>query len=158
VPEIVFFAIKIGFVALLWLAVLFVVLAVRADLFGPRPARAGVDRGRPARAAKPPKAPKGERGRARTLLVTEGALTGTRITLGTAAITVGRAEDSTLVIADDFASSRHARFSPRGEQWLVEDLGSTNGTYLDRDKVTGPTLVPNGVPVRIGKTTVELRG
>ncbi len=159
-PEIVFFAIKIGFVALLWLAVLFVVLAVRADLFGPRPARAGArtDRSRPARTPKPPKAPKGERGRARTLLVTEGGLTGTRISLGSVAITVGRAEDSTLVIADDFASSRHARFSPRGEQWLVEDLGSTNGTYLDRDKVTGPTLVPIGVPVRIGKTTVELRG
>jgi hypothetical protein len=159
VPEIVFFAIKVGFVALLWLAVLFVVLAVRADLFGARPARADADRARTPRVKQPraAKQPKGARGRARVLLVTEGGLTGTRITLGTGAITVGRAEDSTLVIADDFASSRHARFSPRGEQWLVEDLGSTNGTYLDRDKVTGPTLVPVGVPVRIGKTTVELR-
>jgi pSer/pThr/pTyr-binding forkhead associated (FHA) protein len=91
------------------------------------------------------------------LVVTEGALTGTRISLGSGPVTVGRAEDSTLVVADDFASTRHARFSPRGEQWLVEDLGSTNGTYLDREKVTGPTLVPLGVPVRIGKTTVELR-
>lgn len=156
-PEIVFFAVKVGFLALLWLAVLFVVLAVRADLFGgTRSVRVGggrSDRPRPA-----PKPAKG-RGRARAgvLLVTEGALTGTRIQLGTSPVTIGRAEDSTLVVADDFVSTRHARFSPRGEQWLVEDLGSTNGTYLDREKVTGPTLVPTGVPVRIGKTTVELR-
>ncbi len=166
-PEIVFFAIKVGFLALLWLAVLFVVLAVRADLFGPGVARAG-GRGERAR-ARPPKPPrsaggkngkngKGGKGKVAMLLVTEGPLTGTRIALGTAPVTIGRAEDSTLVVADDYVSTRHARFSPRGEQWLVEDLGSTNGTYLDRDRVTGPTLVPAGIPVRIGKTTVELRG
>lgn len=154
-PEIAYFAVKIGFLALLWLAVLFVVLAVRADLFGARPVRAGAGRADRPRAAKPPKSSRG-RG-ARVLLVTEGALTGTRIQLGTTPVTIGRAEDSTLVVADDYVSTRHARFSPRGEQWLVEDLGSTNGTYLDREKVTGPTLVPTGVPVRIGKTTVELR-
>ncbi|HEX7354803.1 MAG TPA: FHA domain-containing protein [Mycobacteriales bacterium] len=155
-PEIVFFAVKVGFLALLWLAVLFVVLAVRADLFGARPVRLGGGRAeRPRPAPKPAKG----RGRARAgvLLVTEGALTGTRIQLGTSPVTIGRAEDSTLVVADDFVSTRHARFTPRGEQWLVEDLGSTNGTYLDREKVTGPTLVPTGVPVHIGKTTVELR-
>jgi hypothetical protein len=156
VPEIVFFAVKIGFLLLLWLAVLFVVLAVRADLFGVKPATRTSRADRPSPRPKPAKPAKG-RGRPGVLLVTEGALTGTRITLGSGAITVGRAEDSTLVIADDFASTRHARFSPRGEQWLVEDLGSTNGTYLDREKVTGPTIVPLGVPVRIGKTTVELR-
>lgn len=156
-PEIVFFAIKAGFLALLWLAILFVVLAVRADLFGARPVRAGRGETRPAREPRPPKPAKNQRGRAVVLVVTEGALTGTRIALGAGPVTVGRAEDSTLVVADDFVSTRHARFSPRGEQWLVEDLGSTNGTYLDRTKVTGPTLVPLGVPVRIGKTTVELR-
>lgn len=163
-PEIVFFAVKIGFLALLWLAVLFVVLAVRSDLFGSRPARVEVPRSpRASRAQRPSRADRGGRGgrgqlrRASTLLVTEGALTGTRVTLGAAPITIGRAEDSTLVLADDYVSTRHARFSPRGEQWLVEDVGSTNGTYLDRAKVSGPTLVPLGTPVRIGKTTVELR-
>lgn len=156
-PEIVFFAVKIGFLALLWLLVIFAVLAVRADIFGarpPRPRAATVPRA--ARPAKP------ERGRGRTkhpttLVVTDGALTGTRIRLGAAPISIGRAEDSTLVLGDDYVSTRHARFTPRGDQWLVEDLGSTNGTYLDRTKVTGPTLVPLGTPVRIGKTVVELR-
>ena len=61
------------------------------------------------------------------------------------------------MLDDDYASSRHARFFPKDGQWLVEDLGSTNGTYLDRTKVTGPTPVPLGVPIRIGKTVLELR-
>jgi FHA domain len=156
-PEIVFFAVKVGFLALLWLFVLFAVLALRTDLFGPRPPRpAGRPSGARPRPARGESAKRGKRA-AGVLVVTEGALAGTRVSLGASPITIGRAEDSTLVLADDFVSTRHARFVPRGDQWLVEDLGSTNGTYLDRSKVTGPTLVPLGVPVRIGKTVVELR-
>ncbi len=68
-----------------------------------------------------------------------------------------RANDATLVLSDDYASSRHARLFPQNGQWIVEDLGSTNGTYLDRQKVTQPTPVPAGVPIRIGKTVLELR-
>jgi hypothetical protein len=49
------------------------------------------------------------------------------------------------------------RLVPRSGQWFVEDLGSTNGTYLDRAKVTAPTPVPLGVPIRIGRTSLELR-
>lgn len=155
-PEIVFFAVKIGFLVLLWLLVIFAALAVRADIFGARPARTE----RPSRPVnRPPRVrrDKGRRGLPRVLVVTEGALTGTRVSLAGAPISIGRAEDSTLVLGDDYVSTHHARFVPRGDQWLVEDLGSTNGTYLDRTKVTGPTLVPLGTPVRIGKTTVELR-
>ena len=154
-PEIVFFAVKVGFLALLWLFVLFAVLALRTDLFGPRPARPTAARP-PTPRARSERATRGRRA-ASVLVVTEGALAGTRVQLGSVPITIGRAEDSTLVLADDFVSTRHAHFVPRGDQWLVEDLGSTNGTYLDRDKVSGPTLVPLGVPVRIGKTVVELR-
>jgi pSer/pThr/pTyr-binding forkhead associated (FHA) protein len=97
------------------------------------------------------------RGVVRQLIVTEGALTGTRITLGTQQVLIGRADDSTLVLTDDYASTRHARLSPRGSEWYVEDLGSTNGTYLDRAKVTTAVRVPMGTPVRIGKTVIELR-
>jgi len=94
---------------------------------------------------------------ARQLLVTQGPLAGSRITLDSRPILIGRADDSTLKLDDDYASTRHARIAPQGEDWYVEDLGSTNGTYLDRAKVTGPTRVPLGVPVRIGKTVIELR-
>ena len=72
-------------------------------------------------------------------------------------ITIGRAEDSTLVITDDYASARHARLLPREGQWFVEDLGSTNGTYLDQQRVQGPLLVNPGQPIRIGQTALELR-
>ena len=107
-------------------------------------------------AAQRPK-PK-RRGKAPTqLLVTEGGLAGTRITLGEQPIMIGRANDSTLVLTDDYASTRHARLVMRDGDWYVEDLGSTNGTYLDRTKVTGPTPIPPGVPIRIGKTVLELR-
>ena len=72
-------------------------------------------------------------------------------------VMIGRANDSTLVLTDDYASTRHARLVSRDGDWYVEDLGSTNGTYLDRTKVTSPTLIPPGVPIRIGKTVLELR-
>jgi pSer/pThr/pTyr-binding forkhead associated (FHA) protein len=94
----------------------------------------------------------------RQLLVTAGALAGTRVSLeDSRPILIGRADDSTLVLDDDYASTRHARISQSGDDWYVEDLGSTNGTYLDRNKVSGPTRVPIGTPIRIGKTVIELR-
>ena len=103
------------------------------------------DRTTSTKPAKTPKTPKGK-GIPRKLVVTAGGLAGTRIGLGDQPITIGRADDSTLVLTDDYASTRHARLMPQDGQWFVEDLGSTNGTYLDRDKVTGPTPVPLGVP------------
>jgi hypothetical protein len=145
----------------LWIFVFTVVGVIRRDLFAgvksrlvaaPRGVGATTSAGQAARPAKV------KRGRAaHQVVVTAGQLAGTRITLGEAQITIGRAEDSTLVITDDYASARHARLVPRSGQWFVEDLGSTNGTYLDRAKVTGPTPVPLGVPIRIGRTSLELR-
>ena len=72
-------------------------------------------------------------------------------------MTLGRADDSTLVLTDDYASSRHARLVPGDGAWHVEDLGSTNGTYLGNAKVVRPTPVPLGQQIRIGKTVLELR-
>ncbi|MHB2022942.1 MAG: FHA domain-containing protein FhaB/FipA [Mycobacteriales bacterium] len=145
---------KLGFLAALWLFVLMTVLAVRRDLAG-RPVAA--------RQAQIPitapsaRRPKKGRGTARELLVTEGPLAGTRITLSNAPVTIGRADDSTLVLSDDYVSSRHARLVPQDGSWFVEDVGSTNGTYLDRRKVTGPTPVPLGAQIRVGKTVLVLR-
>jgi hypothetical protein len=158
-PEFVLTVARFGFLVLLWIFVFTVVGVIRRDLFaGARSSRlVAAPRGVGAAAGTSGPA-KVKRGRAaHQLLVTGGALAGTRITLGEAQITIGRAEDSTLVITDDYASARHARLVPRGGQWFIEDLGSTNGTYLDRAKVTGPTPVPLGVPIRIGRTSLELR-
>ena len=70
---------------------------------------------------------------------------------------IGRANDSTLVLTDDYASTRHARISLQNGAWFVEDLGSTNGTYHGQRKLDGPVPMEMGVPVRIGKTVLELR-
>src|SRR5260370_35614190 len=100
---------------------------------------------------------RGRRHMVRQLVVTEGALAGTRITLSTQPVLIGRADDSTLVLTDDYASTRHARLSPRGSEWYVGDLGSTNGTYLDRAKGTTALRPPMGTPVRIGQRVRQLR-
>lgn len=156
-PEIVLTVARFGFLILLWIFVFTVVGVIRRDLFaGSRIVAAPRTAGLVAPAAA--QATKGKKGRAaHQLVVTAGQLAGTRITLGEAQITIGRAEDSTLVITDDYASAKHARLVPREGQWFLEDLGSTNGTYLDRTKVTGPMPVPLGVPIRIGRTALELR-
>jgi pSer/pThr/pTyr-binding forkhead associated (FHA) protein len=157
VPDLAVFGIRVGLLAILWLFVLAAVRVMRNDLNGTSGvrtiARTAVAKPTQRRAAKPPKG----KGIPRKLLVTAGGLTGTSIVLGEEPITIGRADDSTLVLTDDYASARHARLVPQDGQWLVEDLGSTNGTYLDRDKVTRPTIVPPGVAIRIGKTAIELR-
>src|SRR4051812_28786268 len=155
-PELVLLLVRLGLLALLWVFVLSAVRVVRTDLFGSgqRPSAPP----RPAKAPKQPRSPRAQRrSAARSLVVTQGALAGTRVALGDSPVTLGRADDSTLVITDDYASSRHARLVPGDGHWLVEDLGSTNGTYLDRSKITRPTPVPPGAPVRIGKTVLELR-
>ncbi|WP_369140226.1 FHA domain-containing protein FhaB/FipA [Modestobacter versicolor] len=143
---------RFGFLLLLWLFIFAAFRVVRADLFG---GRAGRVASVPPRAA-PAGRKRGARG-PRHLVVTAGPLSGTRITLGEQAILIGRADDSTLVLTDDFASSRHARLTNRTGQWYVEDLGSTNGTYLDQQRVQGPLLVSPGQPIRIGQTVLELR-
>ncbi len=156
--------IRLAFLAVLWLFVIAAVGVVRTDLFGAtvsarqqRRQRKAQQRVRPPKPARPPRPVKAGRGAPQQLLVTAGALAGTSIGLSEQQITIGRSNDATLVLNDDYASSRHARLFPQDGQWIVEDLGSTNGTYLDRQKVTQPTPVPLGVPIRIGKTVLELR-
>ncbi|MFD5266685.1 FHA domain-containing protein [Streptomyces sp. NPDC058335] len=161
---------RLGFLAVLWLFVIVAVQVIRSDLFGTRVTQRGARReaARPQQAqrqAPPPQrqqpaAGGGRRGRnaPTKLVVSEGTLTGTTVALQGQTISLGRAHDSTIVLDDDYASSRHARIYPdRDGQWIVEDLGSTNGTYLDRTRLTTPTPIPLGAPIRIGKTVIELR-
>ncbi|WP_328943721.1 FHA domain-containing protein [Streptomyces sp. NBC_00250] len=165
---------RLGFLAVLWLFVIVAVQVIRSDLFGTRVTQRGSRRqeARPqqqqqARQAAAPPQQRGQqpagggrqrRGAPTKLVVSEGTLTGTTVALQGQTITLGRAHDSTIVLDDDYASSRHARIYPdRDGQWIVEDLGSTNGTYLDRTRLTTATPVPLGAPIRIGKTVIELR-
>ena len=163
-PEIVFVLIRVGFLVVLWLFVLAVIRAIRLDVFGPRVPRAARPVGRPA--TRPATRPRSATAPARSsprgrlpghLVITEGALAGTHVELAEAPVTIGRAPESTLLLTDEYASNHHARLLPHNGQWLLEDLGSTNGTYLNHAKVTAPTPVGIGAKVRIGKTVLELR-
>ena len=165
------FLLRAVVLVLMWGLILAVVVAVRSDFAGGRSKTSGRSKApgrapatgpgrapapaRPAAAAKPAKSR--NRSNARTVAITAGPLAGTTIPLGEQPITIGRADSSTLVVSDDYVSTHHARLVPRGDAWVLEDLGSTNGTFLDRTKVSAPTPVPVGVPIRIGKTTLELR-
>ena len=158
---------RLGFLVLLWLLVLSVVAVLRRDLFGtrvtrrgpavaPAPAPASIP-AVPPRSSRPEPAAAPTSNQPRTLVVTEGSLQGTTISLGQAPILIGRAPECTLVLEDDYASGRHARLSLQQGTWMVEDLGSTNGTFLGRNRVQDPVPIALGTPVRIGRTVLELR-
>lgn len=152
--------VRLGFLTLLWTFVLVTVLALRRDLKAPADARPAPRERKAARAPRPPKPPKvakQQKVKGSKLVVIEGPLNGTIVPLGNVQITIGRAPDSTLVIDDDYASSRHARIYPSEGAWVVEDLGSTNGTWIDRTRITTPTVLPVGAPLRVGRTTLQIQ-
>ncbi|MFB2557121.1 FHA domain-containing protein FhaB/FipA [Herbiconiux liangxiaofengii] len=104
--------------------------------------------------AGPPRATTANAGR---LVITSGVKSGTDIPLGTEPLTIGRSSDSSVVIRDDYTSTHHARLMVWGEEWVIQDLDSTNGTFLDGQRVTSPVHVPLNTPIRIGATSFELR-
>ena len=157
---------RLGYLVLLWVFVLSAIGVLRRDLYGTRILPRGSGHARAATAGT--HAPSGttdddaSRGRGRDtsptrLVVTDGPLLGTTLPLTSSAILIGRAPSCTLVLDDDYSSSRHARLYPEGGQWFVEDLGSTNGTYLGQTRVDHPMPVATGAEVRVGKSTLELR-
>jgi pSer/pThr/pTyr-binding forkhead associated (FHA) protein len=168
--ELTLTVIRLGLLALLWIFVFSVVGVLRGDLYGTRVLTRGKPKTprRPVRepVAKPapaPVAPKATRASTKkvptTLTVTEGSLAGTALTLMDNGVLLGRNPECTLVLDDDFASGRHARIFRQDGGWFVEDLKSTNGTYLGSDKLTPakPMPIEVGSTLRIGKTIFELR-
>ncbi|MGG5172452.1 FHA domain-containing protein FhaB/FipA [Pseudarthrobacter sp. J1738] len=152
-------ALRFGFLLLLWVLIFSIVSAMRRDLMIGGKARTGAPTAREIR-KNPDLAPAPAppvRQQARQLVVTEGPLTGTSLDLAASPILLGRAQEATLVLEDDYASGRHARLFPQGSRWFIEDLGSTNGTFLADQPLTRALPVELGVPVRIGKTVIELR-
>jgi pSer/pThr/pTyr-binding forkhead associated (FHA) protein len=164
--------IRLGLLVLLWLFVFSVVGVLRGDIYGTRfvsrtPRKPAPAKRQPApRAAKTPDQPAAPAARTprrqqssmpRTLVVTQGPLTGTSLPLREAGTIIGRNPECALVLDDDFASGRHAKIFHRDGAWFIEDLGSTNGTFLGQERLTGPVRVEVGTTLRIGKTVIELR-
>ena len=153
--ELTLFLIKISYLAILWIFVLSAISVVRSDMFGARmPATA-----REAAAPKARRQPKqkARKGSPTHVLVVDGANKGERADLAQAPILIGRGADAAIRLDDDYVSTRHARIGTSGGQWFVEDLGSTNGTYIGSARITQPTTLTLGTQVRIGKTLLELR-
>ncbi|MEV8135339.1 FHA domain-containing protein FhaB/FipA [Microbacterium aurantiacum] len=153
--ELTLLLLRIGFLVLLWAFVFGVVYSLRADLFGvkvrrmPEPAEAGA----PAAAAPAPATTTS----ATRIVITSGPKAGLELPLGNEPLTIGRSSESGLVIRDDYTSSHHARLILWGEQWMLQDLDSTNGTWHDGARVSTPVPVTLGAPIKVGATTFELR-
>lgn len=139
-----------------------VVYALRTDLFGARVRKVPAVTSAPPEIGQPQKQKPLKREIAtsentKRLVITSGAKQGLEIPLGEEPLTIGRSADSGLIIRDDYTSTHHARLFLWGQDWAIQDLDSTNGTFLDETRVGVPTAVPLNTPVRIGTTTFELR-
>jgi len=177
VSELTLLLLRIGFLLLMWFFVFAVVYSLRADLFGVRvrrmpevaaPAAASPMAAAPAAgpaaatsaATLPPKATTGEaatESSASRIVITSGPKAGLELPLGREPLTIGRSSESGLVIRDDYTSSHHARLVLWGEQWMIQDLDSTNGTWHNGQRVATPVAVQLGAPIKVGATTFELR-
>ncbi len=155
--ELTLFLIRIAYLAILWIFVLSAISVVRSDMFGARLPEGARGAAKAPKQKKPPKAPAKRRGSPSHVLVVEGANTGERAELEDAPILIGRGSDAAIRLDDDYVSTRHARIASSADQWFVEDLGSTNGTYVGTARITQPTTLTLGTQVRIGKTILELR-
>lgn len=185
--ELTLMIMRIGFLVLLWLFIFAIVYALRSDLFGAPvrklPTEGGAKRTAssapsPAPSAPTPPAPAASNfttpasppvitpgggampsaaAAANSLVITSGVATGTVVPLDDETLTIGRSSGSALVIVDEYTSTYHAKLNRNGDQWMLTDLDSTNGTKVNGSRITGTVLLPPFTPVTIGTTTFELR-
>lgn len=179
--ELTLLVLQLGFLVLLWVFVFAIVYSLRSDLFGQRvrklqpdaaaaapapaaafpvPAPASPAAPTAAHPAAPASGPGGETAsteNATRLVITSGQKAGAEFPLGRDEITIGRSSDSAIIIRDDYTSTHHARLMLWNGRWMIQDLDSTNGTFLNGSRVTVPTPIPLGATVKVGATTFELR-
>lgn len=162
--ELTLFVLRFGFLALLWVFVFAIVFALRSDLFGHYVRRGERQQGditlNPAAEPSPflPPAAAGPSANPATkLVITAGARQGLEIPLDSDTLTIGRSAQSGLVIRDEYTSTNHAKLQLWKGDWLIQDLGSTNGTFVDNQRVSVPTAIPLFTPVSVGSTIFELR-
>ena len=154
-PLFVLTVLKVVFLALLYFFVYRAIRSVVVDLRGPA--------AQPRKAEQRPKGAQGRQGAKHRaphsvrILDDRGQKVETvRLDRG-ATWQIGRAEACQIRLSDTYVSSFHARIFSRDGGWFVEDLGSTNGTYLNQRRLTAPSELQAGDKVKLGKTTLELR-
>ena len=152
--EIAVTVIKVLFLALLWVFILSAVSVIRTDLFGRTVP--STDEPRELESPVPPRKSKRQRGAPRVLAITGGAQAGQSAELAGGVVMIGRGVDCQLILDDDYVSTRHARVVAGENGFYAEDLGSTNGTYVNGQRITAPTTITMSDTVRIGKTIMQL--
>ncbi len=175
--DLALFLVRTGFLVVMWIFVFTIISVIRADLFGqrvvskvaeanaPRVVSAPIARVAPtvgvaglSTGAMPQLTqPQEDKTEPTHLVVTEGPRAGFSLKLATTEVLIGRAKNSDLVVEDEFASTQHAKLVKLDGEWLLQDLNSTNGTFINGIKVGTPEILRVNTPVKIGKTVFELR-
>ncbi|STC69256.1 FHA domain-containing protein FhaB/FipA [Corynebacterium pilosum] len=144
--SIVLLSVRFGLLALLWILIIIVILALRRDVTKTSGARRATTSSNPIRREK-----------ARSITVVSGPLKGSHMDISSIeAFTLGRSNENDFVLGDDFSSSRHARLFRRGSDWFVEDLDSRNGTFVGGTRIEQPERVSVGTDIKMGRTIVRL--
>jgi pSer/pThr/pTyr-binding forkhead associated (FHA) protein len=172
--ELALFIVRAGFLAVLWLFILSIIAIIRADLFSERVLTKVVEKNMPTPLTAPTtgltsigdfSAAPGSASVVdtlntipNTLFIIDGPLNGTELAIDRKEIRIGRAPNSDLVLDDDYVSAQHARLQKVEDGWILQDLNSTNGTFVDGQRIGAPVAITPETQVRIGKTIFELRG
>lgn len=145
---------RLGLLVALWLFVFGVLSTLRRDLL----AEGRVVRQRPALRSQQAQGKRRRRHsrRGTHLVITLHDGTTRRIELAAEPISFGKDDDNTVILADDYTSTHHARISARERGWVIDDLGSTNGTWVERRRITSPTPLAPGMHIRIGRTEITV--
>jgi len=182
--ELALWIVRTGFLAVLWTFIFAIISVIRSDLFGQKVVNKIASAKAP-KVVSAPISPVGTAtaqvnaigglntpstpiagaptvtdlgsANATKLVLIEGDRKGHTLRLDRREITIGRSDDSDLVIDDEYASTHHAKLVQVGTDWVLQDLNSTNGTFINGSRVNTPANLKVGTPVRIGKTTFELR-
>jgi pSer/pThr/pTyr-binding forkhead associated (FHA) protein len=160
--ELTLVLIRFAYLAILWVFVLGAISVIRSDMFGARPDTSQAPSRREQRAQQKQakqsrKAAKTPKGAPSQVVIVDGPSSGFSVSLDDVPILIGRGADATIRLDDDYVSTRHARIGRSDDTWYVEDLGSTNGTYIGTHRLTQATAIQLGSQVRVGKTTLELK-
>jgi len=173
--DLALFLVRTGFLVVLWIFVFSVLSVIRADLFGQKVVSRVAEANQPVVVSAPviPAAPLNNMPETSDalpvvdaadlqiipskLVLTAGPRKGQELRLDRREVTIGRADNADLVIRDEFASTHHAKLVLMNGEWLIQDLNSTNGTFVNGKRVGTPMTLKANVPVQIGNSVFELR-
>jgi pSer/pThr/pTyr-binding forkhead associated (FHA) protein len=158
--ELTLMLIRFAYLAILWIFVFGAISVIRSDMFGARldtPRSPSRRERRTQQKAAAKRTPRRGRGEPRKAVVVDGSNSGLTASLDDLPVLIGRGTDAAIRLDDDYVSTRHARIGRSGDTWYVEDLGSTNGTYIGSQRLTQATAISLGTRIRVGKTTIELK-